>query len=373
MILTTPALHTTSTAWQPTAAARLRSRSLTHGRAAKTALCAPLVHSAACDRAMVSGAAVQQWLRAVHFQCGDGIHGTEQSTVHVVPARSAMRVTAATIGVHAPTHTWPTPNHSSSASPQLHVCPKQPAWHQLGAGPRCLQFIQRRVTKPMVSVQSSLHGTSWAQVQGAFKCCGNILWQHPSEMGRMMQDMLLVCTHGRASTPATLRISNCSFDQQIPSENRAPYHAPKATLKAGGVITDAWRCVLRPLGWRGLEGRSRLGCVRSSHSCIATESVQVGPDRPPLRLHARHAALAAPLAIGLSSKSAAQNQFRSYQIVCLHSVWTEFTVIMVRGSAYPRGMLLVTGMLASSEQAWEPIASSSVNSCRKRAPCCPHI
>jgi hypothetical protein len=40
-------------------------------------------------------------------------------------------------------------------------------------------------------------------------------------------------------------------------------------------------------------------------------------------------------------------------------------------SVHPRGMPLVTCMLASSEQAWEPMASSDVNSCRKRAPYTP--
>jgi hypothetical protein len=32
-------------------------------------------------------------------------------------------------------------------------------------------------------------------------------------------------------------------------------------------------------------------------------------------------------------------------------------------------MPLVTRMFASSEHAWDPMASSSVNFCRKRAPC----
>jgi hypothetical protein len=37
-------------------------------------------------------------------------------------------------------------------------------------------------------------------------------------------------------------------------------------------------------------------------------------------------------------------------------------------SEHPRGMPLVARLLDSSEQAWEPMASSSVNVCRKRAP-----
>jgi len=32
---------------------------------------------------------------------------------------------------------------------------------------------------------------------------------------------------------------------------------------------------------------------------------------------------------------------------------------------HPRGMLLLTGMLASSEQAWDPIAKSSAQICSK--------
>jgi len=47
------------------------------------------------------------------------------------------------------------------------------------------------------------------------------------------------------------------------------------------------------------------------------------------------------------------------------SVLTEFTVVTVRGGGYPRGLPLVTRVLASSEQAWEPMASSIVNFCRK--------
>jgi hypothetical protein len=48
------------------------------------------------------------------------------------------------------------------------------------------------------------------------------------------------------------------------------------------------------------------------------------------------------------------------------SVCTEFTVATVRGSGRPRGMSLVTRLLASSgAKAWEPMASSSVHFCRK--------
>jgi hypothetical protein len=47
------------------------------------------------------------------------------------------------------------------------------------------------------------------------------------------------------------------------------------------------------------------------------------------------------------------------------SVWTQFTVQTGKRSEPPRGMPLVTRMFASSEHAWDPMASSSVNSCRK--------
>jgi hypothetical protein len=40
-------------------------------------------------------------------------------------------------------------------------------------------------------------------------------------------------------------------------------------------------------------------------------------------------------------------------------------VATVRGSKHPRGMLLVTHAFASSEHAWDPIASSSAKSRRK--------
>jgi hypothetical protein len=42
------------------------------------------------------------------------------------------------------------------------------------------------------------------------------------------------------------------------------------------------------------------------------------------------------------------------------SVWTQVTVPTGKSSERPRGMPLVTRLLASSDQAWEPMASSSV-------------
>ena len=51
------------------------------------------------------------------------------------------------------------------------------------------------------------------------------------------------------------------------------------------------------------------------------------------------------------------------------SVATQFTVSTGKRSELPRGMPLVTRVFASSEHAWDPMASSSVNFCRKRAPC----
>jgi hypothetical protein len=50
---------------------------------------------------------------------------------------------------------------------------------------------------------------------------------------------------------------------------------------------------------------------------------------------------------------------------CAFSVWTQFTVQTGKRSELPRGMPLVTRLLASSELAWGPMASSSVNFCRK--------
>jgi hypothetical protein len=47
------------------------------------------------------------------------------------------------------------------------------------------------------------------------------------------------------------------------------------------------------------------------------------------------------------------------------SVWTQFTVQTGKRSELPRGMPLVTRVFASSEHAWDPMASSSVNFCRK--------
>jgi hypothetical protein len=47
------------------------------------------------------------------------------------------------------------------------------------------------------------------------------------------------------------------------------------------------------------------------------------------------------------------------------SVWTQFTVQTGKRSELPRGMPLVTRMFASSELAWGPMASSSVNFCPK--------
>ena len=47
------------------------------------------------------------------------------------------------------------------------------------------------------------------------------------------------------------------------------------------------------------------------------------------------------------------------------SVWTQLTMSTGKKSGHSRGMPLVTRLLASSEQAWEPMVSSSVNSCQK--------
>jgi hypothetical protein len=47
------------------------------------------------------------------------------------------------------------------------------------------------------------------------------------------------------------------------------------------------------------------------------------------------------------------------------SVWTQFTVQTGKKSELPRGIPLVTRVFASSEHAWDPMASSSVNFCRK--------
>jgi hypothetical protein len=47
------------------------------------------------------------------------------------------------------------------------------------------------------------------------------------------------------------------------------------------------------------------------------------------------------------------------------SVWTEFTMVTVRGSVHPSAMSLVTRLFTSSEQACEPMASSTVNFRRK--------
>jgi hypothetical protein len=44
---------------------------------------------------------------------------------------------------------------------------------------------------------------------------------------------------------------------------------------------------------------------------------------------------------------------------------TSSNVRTVRGSEHPRGMLLGTRSLASSEQTWDPMTSSSAICCRK--------
>jgi hypothetical protein len=50
---------------------------------------------------------------------------------------------------------------------------------------------------------------------------------------------------------------------------------------------------------------------------------------------------------------------------CAFRVWTEFTASTGKRCELPRGMPLVTRVFASSEHAWDPMASSSVNFCRK--------
>jgi hypothetical protein len=52
------------------------------------------------------------------------------------------------------------------------------------------------------------------------------------------------------------------------------------------------------------------------------------------------------------------------------SVWMQFTVPTGKSSGLPRGISLVTRMQElPSGHVWDPMASSSVNFCRKRAPC----
>jgi hypothetical protein len=53
--------------------------------------------------------------------------------------------------------------------------------------------------------------------------------------------------------------------------------------------------------------------------------------------------------------------------LCAFSVWTQFTVSTSKRSELPRGMPLATRMFASSEHAWDPMASSRVDFCRKNA------
>jgi hypothetical protein len=50
------------------------------------------------------------------------------------------------------------------------------------------------------------------------------------------------------------------------------------------------------------------------------------------------------------------------------NVWMQFTVSTGKRSEQPRGLTLATRILASSERTWEPMASSSVTFCPKRAP-----
>jgi hypothetical protein len=51
------------------------------------------------------------------------------------------------------------------------------------------------------------------------------------------------------------------------------------------------------------------------------------------------------------------------------SVATLFTVLTVRGGNHPRGMSLATRLSLYTSRRWEPMASLSVDFCRKRAPC----
>jgi hypothetical protein len=104
---------------------------------------------------------------------------------------------------------------------------------------------------------------------------------------------------------------------------------------------------------------------RSHHMHAGLKPADLGPDSndpraTPFRKRTRY-----------SAKLSGSPRFcgRSF------SVWTQFTVLTGKRSEHPRGLPLVTRMLASSEQEWEPMAFSSVDLCRKtrtvrsRIPC----
>jgi hypothetical protein len=104
-------------------------------------------------------------------------------------------------------------------------------------------------------------------------------------------------------------------------------------------IREAYHCIIRvkilQVSWHGIQGHPWV------QMCFEkTRTVHRGP----------------PVTLTFATASDA------------FSVWTQFTVCTGKRSGHPRGMPLVTHLFASSEQAWEPVASPSVNSCRKRAP-----
>jgi hypothetical protein len=80
------------------------------------------------------------------------------------------------------------------------------------------------------------------------------------------------------------------------------------------------------------------------------------------------AAVCAAVAFGVWTQFMVRVRVRVRAAVCAavaFGVWTQFTVQPGKRSELPRGVPLVTRMLASSEQACDPMASSSVNFCLK--------
>jgi hypothetical protein len=121
------------------------------------------------------------------------------------------------------------------------------------------------------------------------------------------------------------------------------------------------------------SGRSIQADKQLDAAAPSTSTLDPPPSSPPPALlisaplsllHTQEAALS----IAPSVHSAVRDRVHGQRCSSIApSAWTEFTVWTGKESEHLRGMPLVTRLLASSEQAWRPTATSSVNFCLKRA------
>jgi hypothetical protein len=134
-----------------------------------------------------------------------------------------------------------------------------------------------------------------------------------------------------------------------------------------GFNRNSRRCILVAL-YRSTDSRQTTSVVRHDRT----------PSGPPPGLsipgcsecHVNGGSSCMHHGHGTDLKAAQRTHWRDLLqlIASTFSIRTQFTVLTGKTCGHPRVMPLVTRMFAL-KHAWDPMASSSVNFCRKRAPC----